>query len=181
MENDGSGKKKLFLSALVILIVLLAVGYAVMSKPTSTRIISTGDTAPEFKLPDTGGRLVGLSDFRGRVVMVHFWATWCPPCVEELPSIARFSQQLDGNDFVMLAVSVDEGGAEAVTTFLQKNGLSVPALLDPDRAVAGRYGTFKFPETYIVDRKGVVRYKVIGPRDWSAPEAARIVRSLITS
>jgi cytochrome c biogenesis protein CcmG/thiol:disulfide interchange protein DsbE len=84
-------------------------------------------------------------------------------------------------DLKILAVSVDEGGAGSVVPFMQKNRLNVPVFYDPDKSIAGLYGTFKFPETYIIDRKGMVRYKVIGSRDWSDPEAARILQDLLAA
>jgi len=144
-----------------------------------TRIIHEGDRAPEFRLQALDGSAVSLADFRGKVVMVHFWATWCPPCVEEMPMIEQLYRSLGSTDFKILTVSVDEGGAGAVAEFMQKNGLSLPALLDPGRSVAGLYGTFKFPETYILDRRGVVKYKAIGPRNWTAPANMNAIRELI--
>ena len=144
-----------------------------------TRIIHEGDRAPEFRLQALDGSAVSLADFRGKVVMVHFWATWCPPCVEEMPMIEQLYRSLGSTDFKILAVSVDEGGAGAVAEFMQRNGLSLPALLDPGRSVAGLYGTFKFPETYILDRRGVVKYKAIGPRNWTAPANMNAIRELI--
>ena len=80
---------------------------------------------------------------------------------------------------MLLAVSVDERGAAAVVPFMEKNRLGLPALLDPQRSIAGLYGTYKFPETYIVDREGIVRYKVIGPRNWSVPANLNVVREII--
>jgi len=144
-----------------------------------TKIIHEGDRAPEFRLQALDGSAVSLADFRGKVVMVHFWATWCPPCVEEMPMIEQLYRSLGSTDFKILAVSVDEGGAGAVAEFMQRNGLSLPALLDSGRSVAGLYGTFKFPETYILDRRGVVRYKAIGPRNWTAPANMNAIRELI--
>jgi peroxiredoxin len=179
--KKNSKKQILFLSFLVLLVVLFVVGYVVKNRSVENKIITNGDRAPEFRLPAPDGRFFSLSDFRGKVVMVHFWATWCPPCVEELPILARLYPQLSGNDFEMLAVSVDEGGADAVTSFMRQNNLKVPVLLDSHRSVAGLYGTYKFPETYIVDRRGVVRYKVIGPRNWLDPETVQILKNIIAT
>jgi thiol-disulfide isomerase/thioredoxin len=115
------------------------------------------------------------------VVMVHFWATWCPPCVEELPTLDRLRQSPLGKEFEMLAVNEDEGAAGTLTSFIQKNKLSIPVLLDSGSKVARLYGTFKLPETYIVDRQGVVRYKAIGPWDWTQPESIQALRNTIDS
>jgi len=115
------------------------------------------------------------------VVLVHFWATWCPPCVEEIPTLDVLNRALFDKDFVILAVSVDEGGAGAVSGFMKQNKLALPVLLDPSRSIAGLYGTLKFPETYLVDRQGIVREKTIGPRNWSIPENQTILRQVIGS
>ena len=144
-----------------------------------TKIIHEGDRAPAFSLQALDGRTVSLEDFRGKVVMVHFWATWCPPCVEEIPTLEQLYRSARSTDFEILAVSVDEGGAGAVAEFMRRNGLSLPALLDSGRSVAGLYGTFKFPETYIIDRLGIVKYKAIGPRDWTSPANINAIRGLI--
>ncbi len=178
-EEAKSTKHIIFLVVIVLLVSLFVAGYIVKDRRGDRKIITNGDPAPEFRLQALSGQYVSLSDLRGKVVMVHFWATWCPPCVEELPTLAKLYQEFIGRDFVMLAVSVDEGGAKAVTSFLQRNGLNIPVLLDPDRITAGRYGTFKFPETYLVDREGVVKYKVIGPRDWRDPAALQLLQNMI--
>jgi peroxiredoxin len=138
-----------------------------------------GDRAPEFRLTTLDGRTIDLSAFRGKVVMVHFWATWCPPCVEEMPTLERLYRTMLGQDFELLAVSVDENGAQSVRPFMQRNRLSLPVLLDQRHAVADQYGTFKFPETYLVDREGVIRKKIIGAADWTRPEAAGLVAELM--
>jgi peroxiredoxin len=181
--TSGSRKPVVFLVLIILIAALFVAGYVAKQRKGSgeQKIITNGDRAPEFRLPALDGSQVSLADLHGKVVMVHFWATWCPPCVEELPTLAKLSQDLTGTDFVMLAISVDEGGGPAVTSFLQKNRLNVPVLLDPDRSIAGRYGTFKFPETYLVDRAGIVRAKVIGPADWRDPKAVRTLREMIAT
>ena len=129
-----SGKKQIiFLSLLILVAILVVIGYVAKSRIVQNKIIMSGDRAPEFRLQAPDGRFFSLSDFRGKVVMVHFWATWCPPCVEEMPLLTKLYPELSGNDFVMLAVSVDEGRASAVRTFIQQNNVQVPVLLNPDR------------------------------------------------
>jgi cytochrome c biogenesis protein CcmG, thiol:disulfide interchange protein DsbE len=159
--KSGSTKQILFLAVLIIAVALAVAGYVVKDRKAPKKIIASGDRAPDFRLPSTDGRSIGLADLRGKVVMVHFWATWCPPCVEELPTLAKLYEELNA--------------------FLRKNGLNLPVLIDPGGSVSGLYGTYKFPETYIVDRRGEVRYKVIGPRDWRDPEALRVLRELIAA
>jgi peroxiredoxin len=178
-NRQGSKKQIIFLGVLIGFIALAAVGYLVQSRPARNKIITSGDRAPEFRLTASDGKHVNLSDFRGKVVMVHFWATWCPPCIEEMPALDKLNNALKGTDFVMLAVSVDEGGVEAVAPFMLSNRLNLPVLFDPGGEVARLYGTFKFPETYIVDREGVVRFKVIGSRDWAEPANIQSMRELV--
>ena len=184
MSQQSGGVSSAFKKYLVLAVLVVAVSALVLfaitkQGPRETRIIGEGDQAPEFRLSTLDGKQIHLSDFRGKVVILHFWATWCPPCVEELPVLDRFSRSMSGADIQFLAVSVDEGGAEAVAPFMKKNALTIPVLLDPGASVSHSYGTFKFPETYLLDRNGVVRYKVIGPADWSDPANIQGVRDMI--
>ncbi len=179
MNKQGNKKQVIFLVVLVFFVALVVVGFLVKDRPSGKKIIASGDRAPEFRLTASDGRQISLADFRGKMVMVHFWATWCPPCVEEMPTLDKLNNALKGTDFVMLTVSVDESGVEAVAPFMLRNRLSLPVLFDPGGEVAGRYGTFKFPETYIVDREGVVRFKVIGSRDWAEPANIQSMRELV--
>lgn len=180
MTVANGGKKKIaFLVVLVALIALFIAGWFVMDRSTGNKAITSGDRAPEFRLKTLEGGSVSLADLHGKVVMVHFWATWCPPCVEEIPTLDRLYRSLMGKDFIMLAVSEDEGGAGAVASFIQQNRLNLPVLLDTGSDVARLYGTYKLPETYIVDRQGVVRYKAIGPQDWTDPSSIQVLQNII--
>jgi peroxiredoxin len=172
-------KKNILVVVVAVLAVVGALFFFGQNSGTRMKIIREGDRAPEFQLPSLDGKMVHLSSYRGKVVMVHFWATWCPPCVEELPTLERLFRAYFGKDLEILAVSVDEGGAGAVGQFMQKNRLALPVLLNPDQSVSRSYGTIKFPETYLVDRDGVVRRKVIGAVDWASPEALQIIQALL--
>ncbi|GAW68915.1 thioredoxin [Geoanaerobacter pelophilus] len=138
-----------------------------------------GAAAPDFTLQDLSGKQVQLSSLKGKVVLVNFWATWCPPCREEIPSMVKLNQVMQGKNFQMLAISVDEGGQQAVQEFFRQNGVSLPALFDTDGSVSRRYGTTGVPETFIVDGKGMIRKKVIGGVDWSAPEVLQYLEGLM--
>jgi len=170
-------------TALIVVTVALAVVGALFffgqNSGQRMKIIREGDRAPEFRLLSLDGRTVDLSTYRGRVVMVHFWATWCPPCVEEIPTLESLYRAYFGKDLEVLAVSVDKGGAGAVGQFMQKNRFALPVLLNPDQSVARAYGTFKFPETYLVDREGVVHRKIIGAVDWMSPAAQQIIQAML--
>ena len=176
-----TGKEITFLVLLIALVSLLVVLFLARDKSRRpiTNIITTGDRAPEFQLPALEGNPVSLSDYRGKVVMVHFWATWCPPCVEEMPELELLYQTLKGEGLEILAISADKGDGSAVSAFMKRNGLTLPVLLDPQASVSRSYGTFKLPETYIVDRQGVVAYKAIGSREWTVPVNVNIVRSVM--
>ena len=176
----GAKWKEAVLLLIFILLIAFVAGYSrTREKGPDVKIIGVADKAPEFSRPDVDGKPVSLSGYRGKVVMVHFWATWCPPCVEEMPALDALYRAMKGKDLEVLAISADEDGAGAVIAFMRKNKLSLPVLFDPGGAVAASYGTFRLPETYIVDREGVVRYKEIGARDWSVPESAAIVKNII--
>jgi peroxiredoxin len=137
-----------------------------------------GKLAPDFTLKDLSGRPVQLSSLKGKVVLVNFWATWCPPCREEVPSLVKMNQMMQGKPFQLLAISIDEGGKDAVTSFFKKAGAELPALLDTDGAVSRRYGTTGVPETFVIDTKGVIMKKVVGGLDWSSPEVLAALEDL---
>ncbi len=177
--NERIGRQSLHKTILVLTVALsMGMLLSACARNAGNKIIGVGDRAPEVSLQAIDGRTVRLAEYRGKVVLVHFWATWCPPCVEELPTLERFSRQVLGSDIEVLAISVDESG-ESLKDFLNKNKVHFPVLRDPDRAAAGSYGTLKFPETYVVGRDGVVRYKVIGPMDWSLRSNVELVRALL--
>ncbi len=165
-----------------VLLFLLTIGLAGCyhgSKPSSI-----GKAAPDFTIQDAD-RSVTLSQLRGKIVVLNFWATWCPPCVEEMPSLVQMQKQMLGKGVVVLAVSVDDD-ADDYHRFLKDHGIDLLTVRDPGNksdlgvtaVVASRYGTFKFPETYIIDREGTIRRKFIGPIDWSQAEVVEYLSRL---
>ncbi len=137
-----------------------------------------GMPAPDFALPDLEGELHGLADFRGRVVVLNFWATWCPPCIDEMPSLERLHEALGDRGVAVIAISVDERFSD-VPTFVKKFNLTFPVLYDEGKKVSRKYQSFRYPETYILDRDGRLKSKVVGPRDWSAPTVIRDMVDLL--
>jgi peroxiredoxin len=131
--------------------------------------------APDFELPDATGKKWSLRSLRGRPVLLNFWATWCPPCVDEVPSIEDLARSV-GSDAVVLAVSLDEDW-DALKRFFPR-GTPLPVLLDLSKEVPKKYGTEKYPETYLIDSKGQVRHYFINTRKWNQPEAAQCLESL---
>jgi cytochrome c biogenesis protein CcmG/thiol:disulfide interchange protein DsbE len=122
-------------------------------------------------------RAVTLSQFRGQVVVLNFWATWCPPCVEEMPSLVEMQRRMRAKGVTVLAVSVDVD-ENAYRRFLKDHGVDLLTVLDSAQKSSNLYGSFKFPETYIIDRNGVMRRKFIGAVDWTAPEVTDFLAKL---
>jgi thiol-disulfide isomerase/thioredoxin/glutaredoxin len=139
--------------------------------------------APSFALPDAKGSARALDDFKGKVVFLNFWASWCAPCREEMPDMARLAISLAPHrDFAMVTISVDPGWDPIRAYFGEQFG-SVPppfiVLLDKDSAVSEAYGTHQYPESYVIDRGGKVIAKFAGPRDWADPAAKRYLERLL--
>ena len=143
--------------------------------------IKLGEPAPNFQLQDMQGNLVALSDFRGKVVMLNFWATWCGPCRVEMPAMEGLYQTFSRKDFQILAISTDAQGVTVTKPFQQANRLTFPILHDADYRVGLIYGARSLPMTFMVDRQGVVRHQIFGARDWGASEAHQLVKMLMKS
>ena len=133
-----------------------------------------GQTAPDFIIHD-GAQTMQLSAYRGRVVLLVFWATWCPPCVEELPSLMELQRQMPG--IVVLNVDTDDDAA-AYRQFLIDNQVNLLSIHDEQQTSNSRYGTHRFPESYLIDQQGIIRRKFIGPQDWASPEIRSYLGSL---
>jgi len=135
---------------------------------SGTRPPRIGTAAPDFTVQDSE-HAVSLSQLKGKVVVLNFWATWCPPCIEEMPSLVRMQQRMQPKGVTVLAVSVDVDDSK-YRRFLKDHNVNLLSVRDPDQKSNALYGTFKFPETYIIDRNGVMRRKFIGAVDWTEPE-----------
>ena len=158
--------------AIGLLLSLLAVA-GCYSNSRPSRI---GSAAPDFTVRDSD-RAVTLSQFKGQVVVLNFWATWCPPCIEEMPSLVQMQQRMQAKGVTVLAVSVDADDGN-YRRFLKDHNVSLLSIRDPDQKSNALYGTFKFPETYIIDRNGVVRRKFIGAVDWTEPDVIEYLGKL---
>lgn len=134
-----------------------------------------GRPAPDFTLLDTKGRSWRLSDLRGNVVFVNFWATWCPPCREEMPSMQALNQEMAKEPFKMLAILANDNPSLG-ENFVNRLGGAFPVLIDPRGETGRAYGITGVPETFIVDAAGVLREKIIGPRPWDSVEAKNLIR-----
>jgi thiol-disulfide isomerase/thioredoxin len=134
--------------------------------------------APPLALPDLGGGRVDLATRRGHVVLVNFWATWCPPCVEEIPSLNRLHERLAPRGFEVLAVDVGETW-EQVQDFLRERPVEFPVLLDTAGESFKRWRAYAFPTSLLLDRQHRVRYAVYGAFAWDSPEVVEIVSRLL--
>jgi len=143
--------------------------------------VRVGDEAPNFHLRDLQGRTMSLSQFRGKVVLLNFWATWCGPCRIEMPAMERLYQTISRKEFEILAVSTDPQGAAVTRPFQHEMGFTFPILHDPDMRTGLMYGARTLPLSFMVDRQGVVRKKIFGARDWDSPEARELIRMLLKS
>lgn len=167
------------MSRWVLPVLLLgAVAAVVVLVPQANTKRNVGFPAPDFRLPDLQGRPFRLADQRGKVVFLNLWATWCPPCRDEMPSMERLHRRLAGRDFVVVAVSEDDDEA-AVRAFANDLRLSFPVLLDREGKLPGRYGVTGYPETFLIDRQGEVVDHIIGPAEWDSPEAIEHILRLI--
>jgi peroxiredoxin len=134
----------------------------------------TGQPAPDFTVSD-GTTTVHLANYRGQVVLVNFWATWCQPCVMELPSLLDLHHDLPS--LAILAVSVDED-PDAYSHFVTRRHVDLITVRDPGETAAKIFHTEQWPETYVIDRKGIIRRKLVGPQDWSSPEIRNFLKNL---
>jgi cytochrome c biogenesis protein CcmG/thiol:disulfide interchange protein DsbE len=140
------------------------------------RIVVAGDSAPGFQITADNGKTVSLSDFGGKVLVLNFWATWCPPCVEETPSLSRFAAQYKDKGVVVLAISVDRD-EKAYRKFIEK--FKPEFMTVREDKLHADYGTFMYPETYVIDSKGKVVEKYAEEVDWSSPRVAQLINSLL--
>ena len=136
-------------------------------------------SAPDFELVSLQGETIRLSALRGKVVVLNFWATWCPPCREEVPSMQQLHQVMADSEFVMLAVNIEQDGRETVPVFLEKNPVDFTILFDEAGKVRKAYGVAKYPETFIIDPQGRIVEKVIGGINWSQPRVVEFMRRLL--
>jgi cytochrome c biogenesis protein CcmG, thiol:disulfide interchange protein DsbE len=132
--------------------------------------------APEFTVQDPDHK-VSLTDFRGKIVVLNFWATWCPPCVEEMPSLVQMDQRLKDKGVAVVGVSIDVD-ADVYHKFLNEYRVGFVTVRDPAQKTPDLYGTHGWPETYIIDRNGILRRKFIGPVDWNSPEIVDFLSKL---
>ncbi len=137
-----------------------------------------GWEAPDFTLVDRQGKTWTLSELKGQVVFVNFWATWCPPCVEEMPSMQKLYTMLPKDKFKMLAI-LNKDDPKLADKFAAKHGITMPILNDQENVAGAEYGLTGLPETYIVDKQGILREKTIGPAKWDSAANIQLLKKYI--
>jgi len=181
--------KKLTRRRVLMLSILLSVLFCLFSSvhgglddlflKLKIRPLKDGKKAPDFSLDGLSGRRVELKQFKGKVIFLTFWATWCGPCKEELPSIEALHRQFKGKDLAVLTISVDHEGAVPVEKYISKQGYTFYVLTDPKGTLLDLYGVERIPTTVLIDKKGRIIGKAIGPRDWKTSEAISLLTLLI--
>jgi peroxiredoxin len=162
----------------IILIVVIALAAAAIflspGKKSYKTIIAVGSPAPEFELRDSTDRLWKLSDLKGKVVFINFWATWCTTCKSEAPHKTTLFNTMQGKPFQMLGVLYRDS-PNNLPSYVRQYNVMTPTLIDPDNAMAKLYGITGVPETFILDKEGVLRERVVGPKEWSSPEGMALI------
>jgi len=134
--------------------------------------------APDFTLPDPGGRKMSLKDYRGKVVFLNFWATWCEFCREELPAMERLYREFKGKGLEVVAVNIKDKREDALA-FIKKNKLSFPVVMDPEGEIGLLYGAYATPTVYLIDRNGTVLARMWGPAGWYSPAARKLIGEIV--
>lgn len=178
-EGSPPRPNRLVVTLAAVAILVLAFG-AVWLQSSKYEPLTVGKVAPDFSLPDLQDRTIRLSDFRGKVVFLNFWATWCKPCKEEMPSMEVLYKTFEGDGLVVLAVSIDRVTTKQnIPPFVKSLNLTFPILVDSWGQTDKRYKLTGVPETYIIDQAGVLREKVIGPRDWTRLDNLKVIAGLL--
>lgn len=173
--------RKISIAVLVIALsysLISAKNYLSASSASISGAPRAESAAPDFTLFNMQGKPVSLADYRGKVVMLNFWASWCPPCRAEMPSMERLYGRMKGRDFELLAINVEDNGQSAVAAFSKKIPISFPVLLDNAQYVSRLYRVGGIPHTFIINKDGEIVRQVTGARDWNSPAIMEFLTSL---
>lgn len=167
-------------ASLVLLVLSLVVIQVTESKAAPKVRPQVGYLAPDFALPNLNGKTVRLSDFRGKKgVFINFWATWCPPCRLEMPTMEKVYQEYRSRGLEILAVSIDVGPKDAIESFMRQLKLTFPVLLDPEMEVLRTYKFFALPASVLINKQGIIRFKEQGYRNWTDPESRKKLEAIL--
>ncbi len=170
--------KKIVLLLVFFLTAFILIFTFVNSKPKHD--VAVGLYAPLLEIKDdmTGRKLV-LGDLKNKVLFVNFWATWCPPCREEMPSIDSLWKSMHGNEKFQMITILYKDPYQAGIAYMKQSGYTFPVYSDSNEMTAKNFGVTGVPETYIIDKKGILRKRVLGPAEWNSPEAKNLIDSLL--
>ena len=178
-------KKKVFLICLFVLLFFLSLRFLAeggeedLFSKIKISLIKGDKKAPDFSLNDLNSKKIGLRQFKGKIILLNFWATWCGPCKEEMRYLEVLHQQFKEKNFVLLTISVDYEGLKPVKEFINKHDYTFPVLLDPNCETLDLFEVKGIPTTFLIDKKGKMLGKAIGPRDWKSPEVISLINILI--
>ena len=163
---------------ILFILLLVCIGSALFGMGEAPEGAGIGKKAPDFKLQDLKGIERALSDYKGKVVFLNFWATYCPPCVAEMPSMQALHDKLKGSAFVILAIGLDRS-KKTILDFINEKKYTFAVLVDPDKKAANIYRVTGIPVTFIIDKNGIILHKTIGQEDWTKEEILKKLESFI--
>lgn len=173
--------KRFVLYALILSAVVLTMTGCNKKKEEVSGVVEVRENkpVPEITVNSLTNVPLKLSELKGKVVLLNFWATWCPPCREEIPSMVKLNSAMAGKPFQMVAISIDEGGVPDIEAFFKESGYSLPAFTDPGGVAVKAYGITGVPESFVIDKNGILVKKVIGPLAWNSPETIAFLEGLM--
>ena len=184
-EKNFIHLKRHFLLYLLLIILVAVVIYRVQA-PADSQVkikpqagLEVGMQAPDFTLRNLNGNLEGLSEFKDKVIILNFWATWCAPCLEEMPAFEKLYRRYRSQGLTVIAVSLDKGDTSKVEKFVDEHSLTFPVLLDLDGIAERIYPSFTIPFTYVIDKRGKIAARVDGAKNWSSNETFAALDILI--
>ncbi len=159
-----------WLKIALLLVVVVSIAYYFSKDEVG---LKEGAIAPSFRLPSSTG-LVSLDEYRKKkIVLINFWATWCPPCVQEMPSLENLKKMMEGKDFELLAINIDEDNWVAIRRFEKRVPVTMPILVDPEGQVASLYGVEMLPQSFLISKEGKILRRYVGPRNWVDPSIVK--------
>jgi peroxiredoxin len=172
--------KTLLLCMLMVFFIFFIAGCENISGLFKVKRMEIGKPAPDFVLQDASGKAWGLSSLKGKVVFVNFWATWCKPCRDEMPSMEVLNRAMAGKPFQMLSIVFNDD-LDMAKSFAQRLGATFPVLGNPSQELTQAYMITGVPETFLIDADGILRHKFIGPYDWNSREMRNVILELFNS
>lgn len=175
MPAQPQANNRIYLIGIALSIAAL---FFILADTLTEKLVNQGDQATPFKVTATNGKEISLDNFGGKVLVLNIWASWCKPCVDEMPSLNKFAELMAPEGVVVLGISIDHDPTK-FNKFLKAANIKFPNYLDKEAKISSSYGTFKVPETYIIDRSGKVVEKIIGEEVWVNPNVVSRIRKLL--